>query len=95
MQEKDGFAEFTVTDTGPGINAHVLPHLFEIQLGKEGRGEDVSRGLGIGLSLCKTIVEAHGGQIQARNLPEGGALTFALPLGVGFIVGLVISYQRM
>ena len=70
MQEKDGFAEFTVTDTGPGINAHVLPHLFEIQ-------------------------PAHGGQIQARNLPEGGALTFALPLGVGFIVGLVISYQRM
>lgn len=81
MREEDGFAIFLVSDTGPGIDPELLPQLFTIQPAKEGRGEDVSRGLGIGLSLCKTIVEVHGGWIRASNLPEGGAqFTFALPL---------------
>jgi two-component system sensor histidine kinase KdpD len=39
-------------------------------------------GAGLGLSICKGIVEAHGGQIWAENLPQGFAFNFTLPLGV-------------
>jgi signal transduction histidine kinase len=38
-------------------------------------------GLGVGLSICKTIIEAHGGQIAAENAPDGGAtVRFTLPV---------------
>ena len=43
---------------------------------------DSSRGMGIGLSICKTIVSAHGGKIGAENRPKGGAVfRFTIPLG--------------
>lgn len=81
MLAKDGMAQFSVTDNGPGIAASQLAHLFEIQPAPSQRGEDSSRGLGIGLSLCKAIVEAHGGWIKAYNLPKSGAcFLFGLPL---------------
>lgn len=81
MAEVDGFARFTLTDSGPGIAAEALPTLFEIQPNRAGHSEDAVRGHGMGLSICKTIVEVHGGWIQARNLPDGGAqFTFALPM---------------
>ena len=81
MKENSGFAEFSVSDTGPGIDPDVLPELFEIRLARRGHEEDSSRGIGIGLSLCKTIIDAYGGRIEARNLPERGAkITFTLPM---------------
>ncbi len=81
LAEADGFAQFTLTDDGPGIAAAALPTLFEIQHNREGHSEDAVRGHGMGLSICKTIVEVHGGWIQACNMPGGGArFTFALPL---------------
>ncbi|MFR1786400.1 MAG: ATP-binding protein [Ruthenibacterium lactatiformans] len=36
--------------------------------------------MGIGLSVCNSIVKAHGGTMEARNVPGGGAFTFRLPL---------------
>ena len=86
------FAEIGVSDTGPGIRPEMLPHLFEMHtqrkedasqyhLGALPQHEDAARGIGIGLSICKTIVEAHGGWIEGRNREEGGAwFAFALPL---------------
>jgi signal transduction histidine kinase len=55
-----------------------MPHLFDRfwQARKRDR-----RGTGLGLTICKAIVEAHGGTIEARNAPGGGAeFRFALPL---------------
>lgn len=80
---KDGFAVTSVRDDGNGINRNYLDHLFDGTLQFSGMaGGDSSRQMGIGLSVCKTIVTAHGGEISAANRAEGGAeFTFTLPLG--------------
>jgi signal transduction histidine kinase len=62
----------TVTDTGTGIAAELLPHVFE-------RGVSTG-GTGFGLYLCKTVVESHGGRIWIESTPGSGTTTrFALP----------------
>jgi Osmosensitive K+ channel histidine kinase len=82
IQEKDGYAEFIISDNGVGVNNEILPKLFETQPIKDRNIVDSSRGLRIGLSICKTIAEVHGGWIKARNLPDSGAeFTFAIPMG--------------
>lgn len=71
-----------VEDNGSGIDSATLPHLFDgsLQLTANGKADN-TRFMGIGLSVCRTIVEAHGGQIRAENLPGGGArFEFTLPL---------------
>lgn len=76
---KDGSLGLTVEDTGPGIEAEHLPHVFErFYKAERSRGD---RGTGLGLAIAKHIVEAHGGQISAwSRLGEGTAFTIALPL---------------
>jgi signal transduction histidine kinase len=64
-----------VEDTGPGIAPRIRERLFEpFVSGKE-------TGLGLGLSICRRLVEAHGGTIRGGNTPHGGAaFTFTLPV---------------
>jgi two-component system, OmpR family, sensor histidine kinase KdpD len=69
-----------VEDDGPGIRAGLETTIFE----KFTRGarESAGAGVGLGLAICKAIVEAHGGTIVAQRSPSGGAaLVFTLPLG--------------
>lgn len=78
----EGEAVFSVRDNGCGIDPGLLPHVFEsgVSVGGEGPG-DGKRNLGIGLSVCQTIIHAHSGRMSAANPPEGGALfQFTLPL---------------
>lgn len=64
----------TVADRGSGLPAATVGHLFEPFV--SGGGE----GLGLGLSICRTIIEAHGGRLTARNRAHGGAMfCFTLP----------------
>jgi len=66
-------------DNGPGLPVGMEEKIFS----KFTRGEKQpsTPGVGLGLSICRTIIEAHGGQISASNLPQGGArFTFWLPL---------------
>ncbi len=66
-------AEFTITNTGPGIPAALLPHLFErFRRGDSSHNQQVE-GSGLGLSIAQWIVNAHGGEIQISSEP--GALT--------------------
>ena len=67
-----------VLDTGPGIAAEDLAHVFERFY--RGAGAEASSGSGIGLAVAAELIAAHDGTIQARNLPEGGAaFTVRLP----------------
>ncbi|MCH5343778.1 MAG: HAMP domain-containing histidine kinase [Acetatifactor sp.] len=64
------YAEIRIWDEGEGFAKEDLPHLFErFYRGKQEKGD----GIGIGLSLAKTIIEMQNGTIRAGNLPEGGA----------------------
>jgi hypothetical protein len=63
-----------------GIPQHLLPKLFEGSA-RSDRSQDGKRSMGIGLSVCRTIVLAHGGVIRGDNKPEGGAVfTVTLPM---------------
>ncbi|TYO99595.1 PAS domain S-box-containing protein [Geothermobacter ehrlichii] len=69
----------SVEDTGKGIPAEQLPQLFDefTQVGRD----DARRGSGLGLSICRKIVESHGGRIWAESRPGcGSRFTFTLPL---------------
>jgi two-component system sensor kinase FixL len=58
----------SVADTGPGISEQVAPQLFEAFVSSK------SEGMGLGLSICRTIIEAHGGRIWTEPAPAGGAI---------------------
>lgn len=82
LHREDCTAVFEVSDNGCGIDRDVLPKLFTGAFSHaEEEQPDQKRNMGIGLSVCMTIVQAHGGTMQAANRPEGGAVfTFTLPL---------------
>ncbi|MFK0376807.1 ATP-binding protein [Pandoraea sp. NPDC090278] len=69
-----------IEDSAPGVPDDALPRLFERLFRVEASRSRRSGGAGLGLALCKHIVEAHGGQIAARHSPLGGlALAITLP----------------
>jgi C4-dicarboxylate-specific signal transduction histidine kinase len=63
--EEGGVIEFSVTDMGPGIKDEVIDRLYEAFFSTK------AEGLGIGLSLCRSIVESHRGRMRAQNLYNG------------------------
>lgn len=69
---------FQVKDYGKGIDEVQMPYIFEGQQ-RTSDTADVHKGIGIGLSICKTIIQAHGGTITAANHPDGAEFTFILP----------------
>ncbi len=79
VSHKKSGAVFTVSDHGKGIDPSRIPDIFD---GKNTKGtSDSTRGIGIGLSICKSIILAHDGKIFAKNNLEGGAsFTFVLPM---------------
>lgn len=71
-----------VLDCGPGIPDEDLPHVFD-KFYRVKRPNNVG-GIGLGLAICKGIVDAHGGRIQAENRPGSGSVfTVWLPAGAG------------
>jgi two-component system sensor kinase FixL len=72
---EEGMIAVSVRDTGPGLTEPVMRQLFQPFVTTK------DKGMGIGLSICRSIVEAHGGRILAQpNEPNGTRFVFTLPV---------------
>ncbi len=85
--DEGGVIEFSVTDSGPGLPEEVINRLYEAFFSTK------AEGLGIGLSLCRSIIESHRGRIRAQNLYNGDLavgcrFTFTLPVETAKSTGL-------
>ncbi len=70
----------SVSDNGPGIATDELPHVFErFYRARHGR-QQRSGGTGLGLTICKAFIQAHGGVIWAESSARGATISFSLPL---------------
>ncbi|NOV58961.1 two-component system sensor histidine kinase KdpD [Clostridium beijerinckii] len=74
VYEEVGDVIFEVIDDGIGISEEILPHIFDRFFTNGDKISDSRRGVGLGLAICKSIVEGHGGKISAQNKDEGGAI---------------------
>lgn len=75
------WAEIAISDTGPGIPAEALPHIFEpFFTTKTGPDETGLGGTGLGLPVCRDIVESHRGRLRVESRPgQGASFTLRLP----------------
>ena len=76
----ESHVEISVADTGEGISPDFLPHLFERFSQADGSAKRKHRGLGLGLSIVKNLVEMHGGTVRANSRGEGQGATFTIQL---------------
>jgi len=80
LERADGHAQVTVSDTGIGIPAHVLPHVFDQFQQADSSITRRYGGLGLGLAIARRLVEMHGGSIEAESAGEQRGATFRVRL---------------
>ncbi|PZO53775.1 MAG: ATPase [Phormidesmis priestleyi] len=80
LEAVQGQAQITVTDTGQGISADLLPHIFDRFRQGDSSTTKAKAGLGLGLSIVWHLVERHGGTVQAESPGEGQGSTFTVRL---------------
>ena len=80
-ESPNGNARIVVDDTGVGIPPNHLPHVFERFYRVDSSRSDETGGAGLGLAICRSIAEAHGGRVQIESkLTEGTKVTLTLPV---------------
>ena len=76
------FVLISVADNGPGISDEAKPHVFDMFYSAANKVADSRRSMGLGLALCRSIINAHGGEITVTdNVPQGTVFTFSVPAG--------------
>jgi signal transduction histidine kinase len=80
LNRSDGHARLTVSDTGVGIPAEHIPHVFErFYRVDPARGQEAS-GTGLGLAICRSVAEAHGGNVCIESeVGRGTRVSFVMP----------------
>ncbi len=79
-EQKGDMIQISVKDDGPGVSETDRPHIFEMFYSGKKTVADSSRSLGLGLALCREIVQAHGGKIwYEENVPHGSIFRFTIP----------------
>jgi len=73
LDASDARIDIVIADDGPGIAADFLPYVFDRFRQGDASATRRHGGLGLGLAIARTLVELHGGTIEASNRPEGGA----------------------
>jgi two-component system, chemotaxis family, CheB/CheR fusion protein len=85
LQVIEGHARIQVEDTGTGIEPAFLPHIFERFSQADRSTTRTTGGLGLGLSIARSIVEAHHGTIRAQSAGRGKGSTFTISLPTGVV----------
>lgn len=85
LQRVNSHLELSVSDNGIGIPANYLPHVFDRFSQQDSSTTKSFGGLGLGLAICKQLVELHGGTIRAASLGEGRGATFSVHLPVSIV----------
>jgi len=85
LQRVNSHLELSVSDTGIGIPASYLPHVFDRFSQKDSSTTRTFGGLGLGLAICKQLVELHGGMISAASQGEGMGATFSVQLPLSIV----------
>ncbi len=81
LSKEREFAKISIIDNGPGIPEEMIPVLFDEKSNKN-ITSDSSRGYGLGLPICKSIIKAHGGTLYGENIAgKGFLLYFTIPMG--------------
>ena len=80
LRERDGAVILLVRDTGAGISADFLPHVFERFRQGDGSVSRQHGGLGLGLAIVRYLVELHGGSVMAESAGTGQGATFVVSL---------------
>jgi two-component system, chemotaxis family, CheB/CheR fusion protein len=80
VRNAHAFAEVRVADTGQGISPKFLPHMFERFRQEDASTTRAHAGLGLGLAICRELVELHGGTIAAESAGEGRGAVFTVRL---------------
>ena len=81
-ERKGNYIYISIADNGPGISDQAKPHIFDMFYSASNKIADSRRSMGLGLALCKSIVNAHGGEITVTDrLPHGSVFTFSVPAG--------------
>lgn len=81
VADGSAYVSFTIRDYGNGISPDKIPNLFEGGSYSKEEASDTHKGIGIGLSICKTIITAHHGEIHGENHENGAQFCFLLPKG--------------
>jgi len=95
LERVDSHVEIVVNDTGQGIEADFLPHVFDRFRQADQRTSRQHGGMGLGLAIVRHLVELHGGSVDARSPGEGQGSTFTVLLPITPVYQVDLNGERV
>jgi signal transduction histidine kinase/ActR/RegA family two-component response regulator len=95
LQRVNSQIEIIVADTGEGLSPVILPHIFERFWQADGSTTRKHRGLGLGLSIVRQLVELHGGTVSVQSPGPGQGTTFTVSLPLSAVHPSIVASERL